>query len=392
MKNQNSLLNQVKTTFTEYYQSEPRLFVAPGRINIIGEHTDYNDGFVLPAAIDKQIAFAVAKNNLNCFRFYSTDFKESEKVSTLDLGQDIKLWAQYLVGVLAQFKKIDKLDSGFDVIFGGDIPVGAGLSSSAALECGLAKAINVLSDLKLSDIELVKMAQKAEHEYAGVMCGIMDQYASVFGKKNQVFKLDCRDNTHKYFPLELGDYELLLVNTNVKHSLASSEYNLRREECERGVQYFKTFDADINALRDVSKELIEAHVDQPDPVSYQRSKFMVEEIARVGQATGAMENNDLHLLGELLYQTHDGLSKLYEVSCHELDFLVELTKPLNQVLGSRMMGGGFGGCTLNLLKKSFIPEFKEMVKFEYEKQFSKSPDFYGVHLSDGAREFNYEIS
>ena len=386
MKQKYSLLKNIEDKFEALFQNTPRIFQAPGRINIIGEHTDYNDGFVLPAAIDKHIAFAVAKNDLHRFRFYSIDFNESEEVISLELGQDIKLWAQYLIGVLAQFEKIGKLDSGFDVVFGGNIPVGAGLSSSAALECGLAKAVNVLSDLQLSDIDLVKMAQKAEHEYAGVMCGIMDQYASVFGKKNQVFKLDCRDNTHQYFPLELHDYELLLVNTNVKHSLASSEYNLRREECERGVQYFKTFDSNISALRDVSMELIEAHENKPDQVSYKRSKYMVEEIARVGKATQAMANNDLEALGQLLYQTHDGLSNLYEVSCPELDFLVDLTRPLYQVLGSRMMGGGFGGCTLNLLKKSYVSEFKEMVNTAYEKQFSKSPDFYEVHLSDGANE------
>ncbi|NPD44613.1 MULTISPECIES: galactokinase [unclassified Lentimicrobium] len=386
MKQESSLLKHIEAKFEALYQNTPRLFLAPGRINIIGEHTDYNDGFVLPAAIDKHIAFAVAKNDLNCFRFYSMDFHELEEVNCLELGQDIKLWAQYLIGVLAQFEKIGKLDSGFDMVFGGNIPVGAGLSSSAALECGLAKAVNVLSNLQLSDIDLVKLAQKAEHEYAGVMCGIMDQYASVFGKKNQVFKLDCRDNTHQYFPLELHDYELLLINTNVKHSLASSEYNLRREECERGVQYFKTFDSNITALRKVSLEMIEAHEDKPDPVSYKRSKYMVEEIARVGQATQALANHDLKTLGQLLYQTHDGLSKLYEVSCPELDFLVDLTRPLNQILGSRMMGGGFGGCTLNLIKKSFVSEFKEIVDMAYEKQFSKKPDFYEVHLSDGARE------
>lgn len=385
MKQENILLQKIEVKFEKLFKNTPRLFLAPGRINIIGEHTDYNDGFVLPAAIDKHIAFAVAKNELNRFRFYSIDFQESEEVKSVELGQDIKLWAQYLIGVLAQFEKIGKLDFGFDVVFGGNIPVGAGLSSSAALECGFAKAVNVLSELNLSDIDLVEMAQKAEHEYAGVMCGIMDQYASIFGKKDQVFKLDCRNNTHQYFPLELHDYELLLINTNVKHSLASSEYNLRREECERGVQYFKTLDSNISALRDVSMDMIEAQVDKPDPISYKRSKYMVEEIARVGQATQAMADNDLSLLGKLLYQTHDGLSKLYEVSCPELDFLVDLTRPLNQVLGSRMMGGGFGGCTLNLLKKSYIPEFKELVIAAYEKQFSKSPDFYGVHLSDGVR-------
>lgn len=386
MPQENILIKKIKNKFIELYAHEPRIFVAPGRINIIGEHTDYNDGFVMPAAIDKHIAFAVAKNDLKKHRFYSIDFNQYEEIESLALGQKVKPWAQYLIGVLAQFQKIGKLDSGFDVVFGGNIPVGAGLSSSAALECGLAIAVNILSDLQISNIDLVKMSQKAEHEYAGVMCGIMDQYASIFGKKDQVFKLDCRYNTHQYFSLELQDYELLLINTNVKHSLASSEYNLRRQECERAVAFFKTLDSNIHALRDVSIEMIEEHPNQPDEISYQRAKYMVEEIVRVEQATQAMAQNDLLLLGQLLYETHDGLSKLYEVSCPELDFLVELTRPIKEILGSRMMGGGFGGCTLTIIEKSYIPEFKEKISAEYEKRFSKSPDFYEVQLCDGARE------
>jgi len=380
------MMKKLQDKFRELYQSEPRMFVAPGRINIIGEHTDYNDGFVLPAAIDKHIAFAVNTNNLGKHRFYSIDFHQSEEVSSLKLGQKVKLWAQYLMGVLAQFEKIGKLNAHFDVVFGGNIPVGAGLSSSAALECGLAKAVNTILDLGLKDLELVKMAQKAEHEYAGVQCGIMDQYASVFGKENQVFKLDCRDTTHQYFPLELNDFELLLVNTNVKHSLASSEYNLRRQECERGVLYYQSLYANIKSLRDVNREMVEAHPQQPNPISYKRSKYMVEEIERVGQATEAMQQNDLKKLGSLLYQCHEGLSKLYEVSCPELDFLVELTHPMDQVLGSRMMGGGFGGCTLNLIHKDFIVEFKKNIAEAYEKRFYKSPSFYEVKIRDGARE------
>lgn len=380
------MTNQLQIKFRELFQTEPHLFVAPGRINIIGEHTDYNEGFVLPAAIDKHIAFAVNANHIGKHRFYSMDYHQMEEVAHLEPGQKVKLWAQYLMGVLAQFEKIGKLNTHFDVVFGGNIPVGAGLSSSAALECGLAKAVNTISNLGFSDLELVKMAQKAEHEYAKVQCGIMDQYASVFGRRNQVFKLDCRDITHEYFPLELNEYELILVNTKVKHSLASSEYNLRRQECERGVQFYKNLDPNIISLRNVPIELIESHEDQPDPISYQRCKYVVEEIERVEQATKALEQNDLQKLGQLLYQTHHGLSKLYAVSCPELDFLVDQTKAMKEVLGSRMMGGGFGGCTLNLVLKSYTPLFKEILTQAYEKRFYKSPSFYEVELCDGARE------
>jgi len=380
------MIKKLIDKFKELYQSDPRVFKAPGRINIIGEHTDYNDGFVLPAAIDKHITFAINSNTLKKHRFYSIDFEQSEEVHTLETGQKVKLWAQYLMGVLAQFEKIGKLNTHFDLVFGGNIPVGAGLSSSAALECGLAKAINIISDLKLPDLELVKMAQKAEHEYAGVQCGIMDQYASVFGNENQVFKLDCRDISHQYFPLELDDYELILVNTKVKHSLASSEYNLRRQECQRGVQFYNSLNPQINALRDVNLEMVAAYPEQPDPIAYKRSKYMVEEIERVEKATQALLNKDLVELGSLLYQCHEGLSKLYEVSCPELDYLVELSLPMKQVLGSRMMGGGFGGCTLNLIHKDFISEFKSIIAQAYEKRFYKSPEFYEVEISNGASE------
>jgi galactokinase len=374
------LQNQISHKYSELYPSEPQLFSAPGRINIIGEHTDYNEGFVLPAAIDKRIYFAVGVNKEKKHRFYSFDFKQSEESTDLLVTEKTKHWAKYLIGVLAQFENLNLY---FDVVFGGDIPAGAGLSSSAALESGMAVAVNEFLQANKSKFELVKIAQKAEHDYAGVLCGIMDQYVSVFGKEKQVIKLDCRSNTHEYFPLNLKEYELLLVDTKVKHSLASSEYNLRRQECERAVAYYQQNHPEVKSLRDLNIEQLEFN--QPDEISYRRSKYMVEEIQRVIQATQAMEAGDLESLGTLLYQTHHGLQHLYEVSCAELDFLVDQTREMDAVLGARMMGGGFGGCTLNLIQKNAIDTFKTSIKENYEKKFFKSPEFYLVKIENGAR-------
>lgn len=373
------LQSQISQKFKELYSSAPKSFSAPGRINIIGEHTDYNEGFVLPAAIDKRIYFAVGVNEVKKHRFYSYDFMQSEESADLLVTEKTKHWAKYLIGVLAQFENLNLY---FDVVFGGDIPAGAGLSSSAALESGMAVAVNEFLKAGKSKFELVKMAQKAEHDYAGVLCGIMDQYASVFGKENQVIKLDCRTNTHEYFPLDLKDYELLLVDTKVKHSLASSEYNLRRQECERAVAYYQQKYAEVKSLRDLKLEQLE--LNQPDEISYKRSKYMVEEIRRVNLATKALEMGDLDSLGTLLYQTHEGLQHLYQVSCPELDFLVDQSRDMDAVLGARMMGGGFGGCTLNLIKRDAIENFKSSIKTNYEKQFHQSPDFYLVKIENGA--------
>ena len=378
-----ALSQRIQERFIELFNSEAQMFAAPGRINLIGEHTDYNEGFVLPAAIDKKILFGIRKNNLNRFRFYSIDYEEYQEFDTIELLEDSPFWSRYLLGVLAQFKKKGLELSGFDCVFGGDIPLGAGLSSSAALECGFAFGINELSNYQISRFDLVKMAQKAEHEYAGVMCGIMDQYASVFGKEDQVFMLDCRSNTHQYFPFIMNDYILALVNTHVKHSLASSEYNQRQEECAKGVNYFQKLDISIGSLRDVTLGLIDENTNKPDALSYSRCKYVVEENDRVVQATKALNKGNYQLFGQLMYQSHEGLQKLYEVSCKELDFLVDQTRNMPKVLGSRMMGGGFGGCTLNLIEKGFATEFEKEIKKKYKDEFDIDADVYYVRISEG---------
>lgn len=383
------LQQQVQEKFTELFQKPSQLFSAPGRINLIGEHTDYNEGLVLPAAIDKIILFGLQKNDLGKFRFYSMDYEEYQEFDNISLPKNSALWSKYLLGVLAQFKNKGYNLSGFDCVFGGNIPLGAGLSSSAALECGFAFGINELSEYKIPLFDLVRMAQKAEQEYAGVMCGIMDQYASIFGKRNQVFQLDCRTNTHKYFPFETTEHSLLLVDTKVKHSLASTAYNQRREECERGVSYFQQFDSSVQSLRDVSLNLLQQHKNKPNEVVYQRCKYVIEENRRVLQATKALKNHDFTKLGELLYQSHQGLQQDYNVSCPELDFLVNISKRQANVLGARMMGGGFGGCTLNLIKKSFIEDFKKIINEAYQKEFDIEPAFYLVQIDKGTSFVKY---
>lgn len=373
------LQNQIREKFIERYQNTPKLFSAPGRINIIGEHADYNNGFVLPAAIDKRIYFAIATNEIQKHRFYSFDFDQSYETEDLIVKNYTKHWAKYIMGVMAQFENLNLY---FDIVFGGDIPAGAGLSSSAALESGVAVAVNAFLKAGKSKFELVKMAQKAEHDYAGVRCGIMDQYASIFGKEDQVIRLDCQTNTHDYFPLNLKDYKLILADTKVKHSLASSEYNLRRQECDRAVNYYQIKHPEIQSLRDVKLEWLEEN--QPDETSFKRAKYIVEEFQRVVKATEALEKDDLQTLGKLLYQTHKGLQHFYEVSCTELDFLVDQTREMQEVLGARMMGGGFGGCTLNLVHQDYAESFKNQLSTAYQARFRQSPGFYLVRIENGA--------
>ncbi len=378
-----NLCEQTENKFIELFGVEPQLFKAPGRINLIGEHTDYNDGFVLPAAIDKAIVFAMQKNEGNLFRFYSIDYQEYVEFEKVELLEDAPFWSRYLLGVLAQMQKRNLHFEGVDCVFSGDIPLGAGLSSSAALESGFAFGVNALFDFQLESIDLVKIAQKAEHEYAGVKCGIMDQYASVFGRKKQVVQLDCRSNTHQYFPLELKEDIFLLVNTKVKHSLASSAYNKRREECDTAVEYFRKYYPNVTALRDVTDQMLNEHIGKPDALSFQRALFVVNENDRVVKATQALLEDDLQYFGELMYASHQGLKELYEVSCDELDFLVKETKKIPEIKGSRMMGGGFGGCTLNLMKESFVEDFKSQITIKYFDRFGIKPEFYLVNIQNG---------
>ncbi|MCD6543336.1 MAG: galactokinase [Flavobacteriaceae bacterium] len=375
--------NQIVNKFKELFKNEPLLVRSPGRINLIGEHTDYNDGFVFPAAIDKEIHFAVAKNKVNLFRFYAIDLHENFEMNVEDLSKSDTSWANYLLGVAAQYKKAGYKLEGVDCVFGGDIPLGAGLSSSAAIENGFAFALKEILKASVSKIQMIKMAQKAEHEYAGVMCGIMDQFASMTGKKDHAIKLDCRSLDYEYANINLKDYGILLCNTNVKHELASSEYNTRRKECETGVQILQKYDNSIIALRDVSLSLLQEHREEFDPIVYKRCEFVVKENLRVEEAFSALAKDDIKALGALMYQSHEGLRDDYDVSCKELDLLFDLAKKSDDVIGSRMMGGGFGGCTINIVKKEKVKSFSEGIKKEYSKITGLEPEIYSVKITDG---------
>ena len=374
--------------FHSLYSSIPSYYTAPGRINLIGEHTDYNKGFVLPGAIDKSISYALGLNDDKLFRFYSMDYEEYYEVKEISKEDDHPHWAKFLLGVIAQFRKEGIEINGLDCVFGGNIPVGAGLSSSAAIECGLAYGLNKLLKTAFTKYELAQMAQHAEHEYAGVMCGIMDQYASLFGKKGNVMKLDCRSHVHEYFPLNMDNYLIALCDTQVKHALADSEYNKRRIECEEGVRILKLKHPGVKSLRDACLIMFNESEELFDPIVLKRCTYVVEENQRVEDACDALRNGKFKAFGKLMYESHHGLQHEYEVSCPELDTLVDITRSMDDVLGSRMMGGGFGGCTINLVKASGIERFKEAITKGYHDRFQKEPMIYLVKLTGGARELH----
>lgn len=377
-----SQVNQIRSTFLEKYRSEPLLLRSPGRINLIGEHTDYNQGFVLPAAIDKYIYLGFAKNASGTCRVYSLDFEEEETFSLNEL-KPRKGWINFVMGVAAQLLQAGHKLEGFDCVFGGDIPIGAGLSSSAALENGVGLGLSELFELNIKKLDLVRYSQQAEHAFAGVNCGVMDMFASMMGKKDQVIRLDCRSLEHSYFPLELGDFQLLLCNTKVAHTLAESAYNKRREECQEGVSQVKQRFPEVKSLRDVTPQMLEKAKGEMAPLVYQRCAYVIRENERVITTCLALADDDLEAVGHLLYGSHKGLSEAYEVSCPELDFLVDYTRDLPYVLGARMMGGGFGGCTLNLLKKSATKEFIASITGAYLEQFGLQMETYEVNVADG---------
>jgi galactokinase len=378
------LKDSIGKKFSELFNSVPVFFRAPGRINLIGEHTDYNDGFVLPAAIDKAIYFAASVNKENKLRLFSMDYNEYFEISIDELVKSEVHWANYLIGVAVQFQKKNLVLGGIDCVFAGDIPLGAGLSSSAALECGFAICINELNSFNIKKSELILMAQKAEHDFAGVNCGIMDQFASTFGKNGHVVRLDCRNLDFEYFPLTNDVVDIILCDTKVKHTLASSEYNNRRAECEAGVAIMKEKYPAVNSLRDVTPEMLDEFKPKLSSSVFTRCHYVVHEIVRVEEACSALVKDDFITFGKLMYETHEGLSKEYNVSCKELDVLVEIARKNPDVLGARMMGGGFGGCTINLIKKGKADKFIASVADEYPKQTGLHAEIYRVSIADGA--------
>jgi galactokinase len=376
---------QIINTFKEKYKKEPLVFFSPGRINLIGEHIDYNDGYVMPAAIDKGVWYAVAPNNSGSINCFSYDMNETLAVS-YDNIQPQHGWKNYILGVVHVMLENKLPIGGVDVVFGGNLPVGAGLSSSAAVECGLAFALNDIFQLGRSRKELALIAQRAEHLYPGVQCGIMDQYASLMGQEDNIIMLDCRSIEHQYIPFNLKEHTLVLINSKVQHSLAGGEYNTRRSQCGEGLSFLKSKDTTITSFRDVTPDHLEMYKAEMDEIIYRRCSYVVSEIERTRQASDHLTNDNIEAFGGLMYQTHHGLSKYYEVSCPELDFLVEEAAK-NIVTGSRLMGGGFGGCTINLLKKDNMNEVTGRIVSAYRQQFGIDADVLEVHAGDGVRKF-----
>ena len=355
---------------------------SPGRINLIGEHTDYNNGFVLPAAIDKAVYVTIEKNDEEIIFLHSVDFNESVEIKIADIKPVPGHWSTYILGVVDQLIKREHPVLGFKLSIYGDVPLGAGLSSYAAVECAAAFALNELFAFGIERIELAKIAQLAEHEFAGVKCGIMDQFASLFGKKDNVIRLDCRSLAYEYFPLKLDGYKIVLLDSQVKHSLASTEYNVRRSQCESGVAEIKKRYPHVESLRDVSLSMIEECINQ-DTIIYHRCRYVVEENIRVQEGCIDLLNGNLTAFGEKMFATHIGLSEQYGVSCKELDFLVEAVKNMPAVVGARMMGGGFGGCTINIVEINGVDTLIQSVTEKYHHESGKELKAYVVQIEDG---------
>ncbi len=377
---------KISQKFQELFNTTGVFFASPGRINLIGEHTDYNGGFVFPGAIDKGMIAEIKPNGTGKVRAFAIDLNDYAEFGLTEEDAPKASWARYIFGVCREIIKRGGNIQGFDTVFAGDVPLGAGMSSSAALESTYAFALNELFDLNIDKFELAKIGQSTEHNYCGVNCGIMDQFASVFGQKGHLIRLDCRSLEYKYYPFdpEAAGYKLVLLDSVVKHELASSAYNKRRQSCENVVAAIKRNHPEVDFLRDADMDMLNEVKADVSAEDYMRAEYVIEEIQRVLDVCDALEKGDYETVGEKMYGTHHGMSKLYEVSCEELDFLNDIAKECG-VTGSRVMGGGFGGCTINLVKADKYDAFVEKAFAEYTKKFGHAPKLYDVVISDGAR-------
>lgn len=374
----------VRSKFASLFGTTGDLYFSPGRINLIGEHTDYNGGFVLPGAIDKGMLAEIKTNGTDKIRAFALDLDEYAEFGTNEEDAPSQSWARYIFGVVRETIKRGGKVSGFDTVFSGDVPLGAGLSSSAALESAFAFALNEIFNNGLPKFELAKIGQSTEHNYCGVKCGIMDQFASVFGKAGHLIRLDCRSLEYEYEPFNPVGYKLVLLDTCVKHELASSAYNKRRESCEAVVKAIRKRHPEVEFLRDADMEMlkeVEAEVTEED---YKRAEYVIEEIQRLLDACEALKRGDYETVGKMMYGTHHGMSKLYEVSCEELDYLNDIAAECG-VTGSRVMGGGFGGCTINLVKEEKYDNFINTAKAKFAERFGREPKVYPVNIGDGSR-------
>ncbi|MFV0536352.1 MAG: galactokinase [Dysgonomonas sp.] len=377
-------LNLIKEKFKALYGTEGTMYTSPGRINLIGEHTDYNGGFVLPGAIDKGMYCEIKPNGTDKVRAFALDLEESAEFGLGENDLPSKSWAKYIYGVCREMIKKGKTIPGFDTVFSGDVPLGAGMSSSAALESCFGFAINDQYNLGFDRFEIALMGQATEHNYVGVMCGIMDQFASCFGKEGSLIRLDCRSLEYRYVPFHPQGYRLVLINTCVAHELASSAYNKRRQSCEAVAAAIRKHHPEVELLRDANMSMLHEVANEVSAEDYIRAEFVIEEIQRLLDACDALEKDDYETVGKKMYETHIGLSRKYEVSCEELDFLNDIARECG-VTGSRVMGGGFGGCTINLVKNELYDGFVKRATESYEQKFKIKPKVYDVVIKDGAR-------
>ena len=375
---------KIRNKFQELFNTEGSVYASPGRINLIGEHTDYNGGFVFPGAIDKGMIAEIKPNGTGKVRAFSIDLNDYAEFGLNEEDAPKASWARYIFGVCREMIKRGVDVKGFNTAFAGDVPLGAGMSSSAALESTYAFALNDLFSLGIDKFELAKIGQSTEHNYCGVNCGIMDQFASVFGKEGSLIRLDCRSLEYKYFPFNPVGYKLVLLDSVVKHELASSAYNKRRQSCENAAAAIRRNHPEVEFLRDATMDMLNEVKGDISAEDYMRAEYVIEEVQRVLDVCEALEKGDYETVGQKMYETHHGMSKLYEVSCEELDFLNDVAKKCG-VTGSRVMGGGFGGCTINLVKDELHDDFIKEAFESYTKKFGHEPKVYEVVISDGAR-------
>lgn len=379
------LIHETTAYFEKSFQKTPEyIFLSPGRINIIGEHIDYNDGFVLPAAINKYVCIAISPNETSITKIVAKDINEIFEFDLNDqLVPNSEMWINYILGVLQQYKEKNLSIKNFNAVFSSTVPIGAGLSSSAAVECGFAFALNNMYRCNLSKLEIALIGQKSEHTFVGVNCGIMDQFASVFGKKNKVIKLDCNTLEYEYYKADFKKYSLLLLDSNVKHTHLTSGYNVRRQEVEQGLFIIKQHFLDVKTFRNCTETMVLNLQEKLGNTIFKRCHFVVKEMQRVQDAVLAIKNSDFNKLGKLMTETHFGLANEYEVSCDEIDFLVAAVQNEKSVLGARMMGGGFGGCSINLVKKGSENKLIEKISKQYMNTFGIELKSYKVKISNG---------
>ncbi len=374
----------IEEKFKSLFGNDYMVYTSPGRVNLIGEHTDYNGGFVFPGAIDKGIYAVINPNGTDKVRAYSLDYDGQAEFGMNEEDAPQESWARYIFGVCREMKKRGFEPKGFDTVFVGDVPLGAGMSSSAALESTFANALNEIFNLNIDRFELARIGQSTEHNYCGVKCGIMDQFASVFGKKGHLMRLNCATMEFEYFPFNPEGYKVVLLDTVVKHELASSAYNKRRESCENACAHIKARHPEVNYLSDATMAMLDEVKAEISEEDYMRAVYVIGEKQRVLDVCEALEKGDYDTVGDRMFGTHYGMSKEYEVSCEELDFLNDVAKQCG-VTGSRVMGGGFGGCTINLVKEDLYDNFIATAKKEYLAKYNREPKVYDVVISDGAR-------